>query len=89
MRLETHAGGAYQYGIFLAVIGRMEIRCQRCCGLTYGEAYCVTSEEDGAVMLKMIVCHPCYVEAKRIGLQAQHITNPNLIPNLLDIRMLQ
>jgi hypothetical protein len=56
----------------------MALRCERCSGLTW-EAYCVTSEEDGAVMLKMFVCHACYLEAKRIGLRARQIANPNLI----------
>jgi hypothetical protein len=29
-------------------------------------------------MLKMLVCHTCYLEAKRVGLQAEHIRNLDL-----------
>ena len=29
-------------------------------------------------MLEMLVCHPCYLEAKRVGLQAEHISHLNL-----------
>jgi hypothetical protein len=59
----------------------MEYRCQRCCGYIIGDVYCVRSEERGAVMLRMLVCYPCYVEARRIGLRAERIANPNLIEN--------
>jgi hypothetical protein len=31
----------------------------------------VTSEEDGVVLLDMIVCHSCSIEARTLGLQTK------------------
>jgi hypothetical protein len=38
-----------------------------------GKAYRVLSEEDGVRLLDMIVCHACYLEARRIGLKTAEL----------------
>ena len=45
--------------------------CEHCGELYHGRAYRVTSEEDGIVLLDMIVCHSCSVEARRLGLDTR------------------
>jgi hypothetical protein len=45
-----------------------EILCDHCEGPLIGIAYRVLSEEDGVKLLDMVVCHGCYLEARRIGL---------------------
>ena len=42
----------------------MERICQHCGELIVGNAYRVTSEEDGITLLDMIVCSLCFMEAK-------------------------
>jgi hypothetical protein len=42
--------------------------CEHCGELYDGRAYRVTSEEDGILLLDMIVCYACSVEARRLGL---------------------
>jgi hypothetical protein len=42
--------------------------CEHCGEIYRGTAYRVTSEEDGILLLDMIVCHSCSVEARRLGL---------------------
>jgi hypothetical protein len=38
-----------------------------------GNAYRVTSEEDGMILLNMIVCSLCAMEAKRLRLHTEEI----------------
>ena len=45
--------------------------CEHCDEKFHGTAYRVTSEEDGVVLLDMIVCHSCSIEARRLGLQTK------------------
>lgn len=45
--------------------------CQHCDKKFPGTAYRVTSEEDGVVLLDMIVCHSCSIEARTLGLQTK------------------
>lgn len=47
----------------------IEILCDHCEGPLIGKAYRVISEEDGMRLLDMVVCHGCYLEARRIGLE--------------------
>jgi len=47
--------------------------CQHCGQLFVGNAYRVTSEEEGTSLLDMIVCSLCFMEAKNLGLHAQKI----------------
>ena len=55
--------------------------CQHCYQLIAGNAYRVTSEEEGITFLNMIVCSPCFMEAKRLGLHAQKINVGNKQPS--------
>ena len=59
----------------------MDRICQHCCQLIVGNAYRVTSEEEGITLLNMIVCSPCFMEAKRLGLHAQKINVGNKQPS--------
>ena len=59
-------------GILLATRWHMsgiQILCDHCEGPVIGRAYRVISEEDGVRLLDMVVCHACYLEARRIGLE--------------------
>ena len=51
----------------------MNQTCQHCGGSIVGNAYRVTSEEAGITLLDMIVCSPCFEEAKRLHLHAEEI----------------
>jgi len=51
----------------------MSPNCEHCGELYAGNAYRVTSEEDGVVLLDMIVCHSCWLEARRLGLETQEV----------------
>jgi hypothetical protein len=44
----------------------MDRICQHCGELIVGNAYRVTSEEEGMTLLDMIVCSLCFMEAKRL-----------------------
>lgn len=50
-----------------------EILCDHCEGPLTGNAYRVLSEEDGVTLLDMVVCHACYLEARRIGLETAEL----------------
>jgi len=50
-----------------------EILCDHCEGPLTGIAYHVISEEDGVILLDMVVCHGCYLEARRIGLETAEL----------------
>jgi hypothetical protein len=47
--------------------------CQHCGELIVGNAYRVTSEEEGITLLDMIVCSLCFMEAKRLRLHTDEI----------------
>ena len=51
----------------------MNHTCQHCDELIVGNAYRVTSEEEGITLLDMIVCSLCFMEAKRFLLHAEEI----------------
>jgi len=51
----------------------MDPICQHCCELIVGNAYRVTSKEEGITMLDLVVCYPCFIEAKRLHLHAEKI----------------
>jgi RNase P subunit RPR2 len=48
--------------------------CQHCGELIVGNAYRVTSEEEGITLLNMVVCSLCSMEAKRLRLHTEEIT---------------
>ena len=45
--------------------------CEHCGEMYQGRAYRVTSEEDGILLLDMIVCSSCSIEARRLGLDTR------------------
>jgi hypothetical protein len=51
----------------------MNHSCQHCGELIVGNAYRVTSEDEGISLLDMIVCSLCFMEAKRLHLHAEEI----------------
>jgi hypothetical protein len=51
----------------------MDPICQHCYELIVGNAYRVTSKEEGITMLDIVVCSRCFMEAKRLGLHAEEI----------------
>ncbi len=52
----------------------MNQTCQHCGELIVGNAYRVTSEDEGICLLDMIVCSLCFLEAKRLHLHAEEIS---------------
>ena len=56
----------------------MKRLCQHCGELIVGNAYRVTSEEEGMTLLDMVVCSFCAMEAKKLRLHTeQSILEPN------------
>lgn len=51
----------------------MEFICRHCNEVCNGDVYRVTSEENGVVLLDMIVCYQCSLEARRLELPTQKI----------------
>jgi hypothetical protein len=51
----------------------MKQNCQHCGELIIGNAYRVTSEDEGITLLDMIVCSLCHMEAKRLRLHTEEI----------------
>ncbi len=49
----------------------MNLICEHCDEIIVGNAYRVTSEEDGIVLLDMVVCSLCGMEAKRLRLHTE------------------
>jgi len=58
-------------GITLAGQKAMERICDHCRAFFAGKPYRVRSEESGVVLLDMIVCHYCYLEARKLGLHTE------------------
>jgi len=54
----------------------MEFVCRHCSELCEGDAYRVMSEQDGVVLLDMIVCYQCSLEARELALSTQKIDLP-------------
>jgi hypothetical protein len=51
----------------------MDLVCQHCAELIVGNAYRVTSVEEGITLLDMIVCSLCFMEAKRFRLHTEEL----------------
>ena len=51
----------------------MEFYCRHCDEVVTGSMYRVLSEEKGRVMLNMVVCRPCYDQARQLGLDGEEI----------------
>jgi hypothetical protein len=51
----------------------MDRICQHCGELIIGNAYRVTSEDQGISLLDLVVCSLCSMEAKRLRLHTEEI----------------
>ena len=51
----------------------MEFLCQHCDEMATGTMYRVFSEEDGVLLLNMIVCRSCYDQARQLGLDGEEV----------------
>ena len=51
----------------------MEFLCRHCEEAATGSMYRVLSEEDGIVLLDMVVCRSCYDQARLLGLDGEEI----------------
>ncbi|HSE91059.1 MAG TPA: hypothetical protein VLJ79_32920 [Candidatus Binatia bacterium] len=47
--------------------------CQHCGAPFAGSPYRVRSEESGLILLDLIVCHGCHVQARELGLYTEEI----------------
>jgi hypothetical protein len=63
----------YRGGIPLALSLDMGWICQHCGAPFVDSAYRVTSEESGVILLDLIVCHHCHVEACELGLHTEEL----------------
>jgi hypothetical protein len=50
-------------------------RCRECFG---GNSYRVTSENDGELLLDMVVCYGCYLEASQLGLDTETVESEQI-----------
>ena len=64
---------AIRDGIPLALSSSMGWICQHCGAPFFDSAYRVKSEESGIVLLDIIVCQHCNVEARDLGLHTEKI----------------
>jgi hypothetical protein len=51
----------------------MEFFCRHCDEIATGKIYRVFSEEDGLILLNMVVCRSCYDQARQLGLDGEEI----------------
>jgi hypothetical protein len=69
--------GSLHGGICLAVLRRMisaKVICDHCEGiLLSNKAYRVWTEECGQILLDMVVCYACNLEAQKLGLKTEEI----------------
>lgn len=56
----------------------MTFFCRHCDEFITGNAYRVTSEEDGVTLLDMVVCETCAIEAKCLQLHTKEIASDHL-----------
>jgi hypothetical protein len=54
-------------------------QCEHCGVFIAEDRYRVTSFESGVKLLDMIVCHACFIESQKLGLQAEKIKRVALI----------
>ena len=60
--------------------------CDHCAAPCDGLSYRVRSEESGVVLLDMIVCYCCYIEAQQLGLHTEEIRIPSFLNASTDVR---
>ena len=66
-------GNTRKHGMFFAPKTAMDRNCQHCGESIVGNAYRVTSEDQGITLLDMIVCSLCFMEAKRLRLHTEEV----------------
>jgi hypothetical protein len=49
----------------------MKFFCRRCDDFRNGQPYRVFSEDEGEILLDMMVCLSCFQEARELGLHAE------------------
>ena len=59
--------------MFLAFKEKMDGICEHCGKSIVGNPYRIISEAKTITFLDMIVCSPCYLEAKRLRLRTEEI----------------
>jgi superfamily II helicase len=64
-----------RFGLKSRIMNRI---CQHCDEIIIGNAYHVTSEEEGIALLDMIVCSLCAAEAKSLQLHTEQITSESM-----------
>jgi hypothetical protein len=64
-------------GIVIAEFSCMGWICQHCGAPFFDSAYRVQSEESGVILLDIIVCEHCHVEARDLGLHTEKIAVRN------------
>jgi ribosome-binding protein aMBF1 (putative translation factor) len=57
----------------------MTYECEHCGAFISGKSYRVTSVESGIKLLDMIVCHSCFIESQKLGLQAEEMDSSALV----------
>ncbi|MGE5305800.1 MAG: hypothetical protein ACM3TN_21010 [Alphaproteobacteria bacterium] len=58
----------------------MTLICEHCDQMIVGNTYRVTSEEDGYILLEMIVCSVCAMEAKQLHLRTEVVDAASRVP---------
>ncbi len=61
----------------------MNDKCRHCDETITGNSYRVISEEDGVVLLNMVVCASCAAVAKSLLLHTEEITPERMTPSAL------
>ena len=51
----------------------MNTECQRCGELITGKTYRVMSQDGGLILIDMMVCYYCFLEARRLGLDGEDV----------------
>ncbi len=51
----------------------MAFFCRHCDEVATGRMYRVFSEDDGVILLDMVVCRLCYEQARQLGLDGEEI----------------
>jgi hypothetical protein len=69
---------SHPLALLLRNVNCMEWMCDHCRAFFAGIPYRVKSEESGVVLLDMIVCHYCYVEARKLGLRTEEAQHSHL-----------
>jgi len=64
-------------GTRFAGLSVMIFQCQHCGQAISGKMFRVRSEESGVTLLDIRVCHYCYIDAKRLGLDVKEMRTPD------------